>query len=232
MQRTTRTAFSTPFHGLPGGRYPSKLSGHLPPSRPYSLLLALCLAGAVGCLHFDVDRSKIPECYAADECAENQICTDAGTCAKAPTPIPVGSQDAGGDASNWASVTGTATISSGLPAESYATGTLYLGLVLSCPSMTNQNPAKQVSTSVANADLSKAGNSAAFVFQSVAPGTYYLSGFFDHNSNADAGNPAPDKNDALGGTDMDGTGQSCIKVVVGSQDVTGVAMALNYAMPI
>ncbi len=200
------------------------------PKHRWVLAAALGLGAALaGCLTFSPDRSIIPECYLATDCAKDQICSDAGVCKK-PTPVtPV--QDAGADGSALASVSGTATMGAGLAAECYATGPLYLSLVASCPSMTNQNPQKMVTTSVQNADLSQAGKAAAFVFSSVAAGTYYVSAFFDHNNNANVDDPAPDANDVLGGVDLAGDGKACIKVVVGSSDVTGVQVPLDAAKP-
>lgn len=189
-----------------------------------------------GCF-YDVDRSRIPECYSSDECEKGQFCSDAGTCMKV---IPSngtnqtgdgGTCDGSSDACQGVEVRGTAMIASGLEAECYAVGDLYLSLVASCPSMSNQDPVQHASVKVSDVDFTSAGNQKAFALDGVSAGTFYLTGFFDHNANADNADPSPDRNDVLGGADFSGTGASCIKVVVAEQDLTHVDVTLDTVMP-
>jgi len=64
--------------GLAGGRYPSKLSGHLPPPRPSTILVSLLIV-----LFFSICscRTEIRECFHNDDCPSDKVCdTETWTC--------------------------------------------------------------------------------------------------------------------------------------------------------
>jgi len=194
-----------------------------------TILLFFSLQMILSSCVYDIDRSKIPECYSDDECPEGKECSEDNACVKPATDTDDKGNDSDSGVIEGVAVSGRAVMGQGLPTESYATGDVYLTLVTECPSMTNPSPGETATVIITGAKLDAAGDYVPFIFDPVPEGTFYLTGFFDHNGNADADAPAPDTNDVIGGFDSTGDGAACVQVDVGAESLSDVEITLDFA---
>jgi hypothetical protein len=111
-------------------------------------------------------------------------------------------------------------------------GTLYIALVKTCPTSTDDSDAEPVAAaSVDNADLSSAGAPVAFTLNNVPAGSYQLNAFLDDvtSTTSTPDSPFPGKGDMVA---FDGLSAQCTPVEVRDMDVQGVSFTLNMVMPI
>lgn len=110
-------------------------------------------------------------------------------------------------------------------------GTLYIALVHTCPTSTDDDAEPVAAASVDNADLSSPGATVAFTLSNVPTGTYQLNAFLDDvtSSGSMTGSPFPGKGDMVA---FDGLSAQCTAVEVQGIDVQGASFTLNMVMPI